>query len=167
MFSLQVIYIMTPLFFMILIFGERSSRSYSFVIFVSCILNLLTDETVTIHLPLVERERLFILETKVSILWDSACALILITSKLFSQGSGKQAILLSFAVLCHIMVAYGWSISARVWYVELIISISLLQILVTWNDSRTAFSELRGFTSRSIYYLSCNVKGWLKLEKGK
>jgi len=74
---------------------------------------LLTDTTVNANLSAYELERSFIFDTGISILWDSACALLLITSKLFNQESGKQALLLSFAVVCHIMVAYGLSLPKR------------------------------------------------------
>lgn len=165
MFSLLIVYLMTPIFLIILIFGERRLKSCSFVVFVSCALNLLTDSKYDLFLTPSELETDFILNVRISILWDSACALLLITSKLFNQDSGKQALLLAFAVLCHIMVAYGLSSFFRAWYVELIILIGMVQIWVVWHGLGAAFNELRRFISRPIYYFSRSSKSLLELEE--
>lgn len=145
MYSLLTVYLMVPFFFIILIFGERSLKSCSLVIFTSCVLNLLSDNTLDLSLSPIEIEQSFIYYCNVAILWDSACALLLITSKLFNQESGKQALLLCFAVLCHIMVAYGLSEFFRTWYVELILVISLIQMLVAYHGFRAASIELWKF----------------------
>lgn len=145
MYSLLIVYLMAPFFFIILLFGERSLRSCSLVIFTSCALNLLSDNALDLSLSPIEIEQSFIYYCNVAILWDSACALLLITSKLFNQESGKQALLLCFAVLCHIMVAYGLNSFFRSWYVELILIIGLLQMLVAYHGFRAASIELWKF----------------------
>lgn len=163
----MVIYLMAPFFFILLFYGDRAFRSCSLVIFISCALNLMTDVTVTTGLPLIERERLFIYETNVSILWDAACVLLLITSKLFSQESGKQALLLSFAVLCHIMVAYDIVDFFRTWYVELIILVGILQMMVVWNGFIAAFIRFWKSMSRFLNYFSRRGKGILERKKAE
>ncbi len=140
--SLLIVYIMTPFFLILLLFGERSLKACSFVIFTSCVLTILTDNKINPLLSHSEIESLFIFYCNISIIWDSVCALLLITSKLFNQESGKQALLLCFAVFCHMMVAYGLVLFFRTWYVELILLVGLLQMMVIQDGFRAAVNEL-------------------------
>lgn len=167
MYSLLIVYVMIPFFFIILFFGERSLRSCSLVILISCILNILSDNTIDLSLTPREIERLFIFNCNISILWDSACALLLITSKLFNQESGKQALLLCFAVLCHIMVAYGLSGFFRNWYVELILVVSALQMLVAYHGFRAASIELWKFGCWMLDDNSSDTSCILEREEAK
>jgi len=170
--SINIVYLMVPFFFILLIFGERKYKSSSFLIFISCILNIIIDEPIDQTLSDNEKLRLFILETNIAILWDSAISLILITSKFFNQASGKQALLLSFAVLCHIMIVYDLTVQSYYftyffynWYVELIILVGMLQMAVSYNGFMGALSGLQQYIRRFLDNSSGNSKSLLELEE--
>lgn len=150
MHTIDIVYLMIPFFFILLFFGERKYMASSFLIAASCVLNLIVDDPINQNFSGDEKERLFVLEINIAILWDSAIALILITSKFFNQASGKQASLLSFAVLCHIMLVYDLTVQSYFvtnlfynWYVELIILVGMLQMAVAYNGFMGALSSLR------------------------
>ncbi len=172
MLSINIIYLMTPFFFILLFFGERKYRSYSFLIFTSCLLNIITNNPINQSLDDNEKLRLFILDTNISILWDSAIVLILITSKFFSQSSGKQALLLSFAVLCHIMIVYDLTVHSYYltdlfyrWYVELIIFVGVLQMAVSYNGFIGSLNNLQSLICRIFNYNSRSSKSILEREE--
>lgn len=167
MLSLLVIYLMAPFFFILLFFGERVYRSCSLVIFTSCVLNLMTDSGYPVGSSNEEKEVLFIYWTNISILWDSLCVFLLITSKLFNQNSGKQALLLSFAVLCHIMVAYDIITFFRTWYVELIVFVGILQMMVVKDGFISAFLGIRKFIRGISSYIGRFSESLLEREKAK
>jgi len=170
--SIAVLYLLMPFFFILLLFGERKDRSSSMLIFISCLLNIITDSPIDQTLGEDEKLRLIVLDTNIAILWDSAIVLILITSKLFNQASGKQAILLSFAVLCHIVVVYDLTVQPYyitnlfcVWYVELIILVGLLQMAVSYNGFIGSLSNLQGIIRRFFNNSGGNRKGLLEQEE--
>lgn len=167
MFSLLVVYFMIIFFFILLFFGEREYRSCSLVIFTSCVLNIMTDSPYPFGASDIEIESMFIKDTKISVLWDSLCIFLLITSKLFSQNSGKQALLLAFAVFCHIMVAYDIINFFRTWYVELIIFVGILQMMVVKNGFISALIRSWKFVRGISSYICRLGEGVLERKKAE
>ena len=94
----------------------------------------------------------------VSISWDGVSALIMTMFLTYDEKASKQAVLLAFAVTVHTVVLcdqdiHSSPISALIynWYDELIITIGLLQMVVSYNGFINAFSNLQGLLYRVVF----------------
>ena len=99
----------------------------------------------------------YIYNRNVSVLWDGATALILSMFLVFDKLAWKQALLLAFATLCHIMIIYDLTIASSIFslffysfYDELIITIGILQMMVSYDGLITALGSIRKSISGAV-----------------
>ena len=136
---------MAVYFFIILCFGD-GRRSHSFVILISCF--------IAINIPSAKGYSFeeFIRIVQVSVLIDGLTALSLSMILLLDRVAFKQVLLLSFATVTHIMVIYDTTIESSYfslffysYYDELIITVGLLQMAVSYDGLRGACVNLHRF----------------------
>ena len=132
-------------FFIILCFGN-GSRSHSFLILISCGLGLAIPDVK--NYSFAE----FIRCVNTSVLIDGLTALSLSMILFLDKVAFKQVLLLSFATLTHIMVIYDTTIESSYfslffysYYDELIITVGLLQMAVSYDGLRSACVNLYRF----------------------
>lgn len=146
--------IMAIFFLIILLFGKSEYKLHSLVIFASSILAYFSSYDATLILT----DEQYAKDLTVSIEWDGVTALIMTMFLSFDKKASKQAVLLAFAVSVHTVVLYEQNIhslpiSALIyyWYDELIITIGILQMMVSYNGFINAFSNLQGLLYRVVF----------------
>lgn len=142
--SFSLCYILAAYFFIILIFGTENNRVHAAIIFWASLLNVMFILPESINLTEYIHNR------NVSVLWDGATALILSMFLIFDKTAWKQALLLAFATLCHIMIIYDLTIASSIFslffysfYDELIITIGILQMMVSYDGITAALGNIR------------------------
>ena len=133
-------------FFIILCFGS-GKRCHSFFILLSCIIGM--------QIPIATDYSFeeFIKGINISVLIDGLTALSLSMILFLDKLAFKHVILLSFATITHIMVIYDTTIESSYfslffysYYDELIITIGLLQMAVSYDGLRGACVNLYRIT---------------------
>ncbi len=148
---------MAVYFLFIILFGNKGEKPHAVIIFLSCLLN--------IAIPLKESIDLstYISNRSVYILLDGATALALTMFMMFDKTAWKQALLLSFATLCHIMIILSLKNHHAgffyTWYDELIIAVGLLQMMVSYDGFINALSNLQVLLLRAYHYCSRIAQG--------
>lgn len=139
-------------FLFIVIFGKSKDRPHSVIVFLSClVLVLFPLNPSTDAVSYIEKREVYIL-------LDGVTALILTMFMIKDKAAWKQALLLSFATLCHIMIILSIQ-NAHAgffynWYDELIISIGFLQMMVSYDGFIHALSNVQVLLLRACNY--CN-----------
>ena len=165
--SFDLLHLMAVYFLFIVTLGGSSTRIHSAIIFTSCALNIM------FQLPIAENTEQYIFNRQVFVLWDGITALILTMFLFFDRIAWKQALLLAFATLCHIMIIYDLTIASSAvsnffynWYDELIIMVGLTQMAISYNGIITALRNIREYLFRDNYHnRSCN-QGFTLSKRG-
>lgn len=153
--SFGLLHLMAVYFLFILIFSESRYKVHAVIIFLSSALNLYFE------LPISTNIDEYIHNRNVFILWDSATMLILLLFLAFDSVAWKQALLLTFATMTHIMITYHltttepslFSLFFYSYYDELIIMVGLLQMMVSYNGFIAALRRARELNSRVGVYI--------------
>jgi hypothetical protein len=160
--------VMAIFFLIILIFGEWKHKLHSLFSFTSCVLAYAVSYDSSIVLTYAQ----YTDDLEISILWDSGMALIMTAIFTFDKLASKQAKLLAFAVICHIVILWHYektpsflSFIFYYWYDELIIAIGFLQMMVSKNGFTGAFSELQSLLFGFVFRGYCLCKGLLARKK--
>ncbi len=143
-------------FLFIVLFSSKQYKTHALIILAFSILGFATPNT--INNSTLE----YVTRCNISMLVDGATAITLTMFLAFDKLAWKQALLLAFAVLCHLMIIYDLtretivggifflemippSISAFFYsyYDELIITVGLLQMLVSYNGFIRALDSLQ------------------------
>lgn len=152
---------MAVYFLFIFIFGNKDSKIHSVIIFLSCFF------VIAYPLDPATTQESYISKREVYTLYDGVTALILVMFIKKDKAAWKQALLLSFASLCHIMIILSL-INQHAgffynWYSELIFIIGLLQMMVSYDGLTGALSNLQSLLLRTdancnsdIYNLSAH-----------
>ena len=81
----------------------------------------------------------------------------------FDKTAWKQALLLAFATVCHGMIIYDLTIASSIFslffysfYDELIITIGILQMMVSYDGFTTALSNIR----KSISWTASDIRSY-------
>jgi len=149
--SLNLVFIMVLFFMFIAVFSDKTYKTSAIILSVSILINIIIIPV--LHL---DKNLSFIDVTGVLIYFDALTALILTYFMRKDKLAIKQAMLLSFATFCHIMIIYDLSIYSSsfsdlfyLYYDELIITIGLLQMMVAYaalvngiTNSRRALSTM-------------------------
>ena len=145
-------------FFIILCFGS-GYRIHSFIILTSCLIGLAIPEAVD------ESKAEFLRCVNTSILLDGVTAFSLTMFLIFDKLAWKQALLLAFATICHIMINYDLTIASSIFslffysfYDELIITIGVLQMTVSYNGINIALRNVREHLLRFSFNIWCFSK---------
>ena len=151
-----VMYSLTAYFFIILC-TSRGHRIHAFIIFTASIIG--------INMP----DSDFFKETNTAILLDGITAFTLTMFLFVDRLAWKQAVILCFATLCHIMIIYDLTI-ASTWfsvffynyYDELIITVGLTQMAVSYDGMVNGITNLFRAGQRGVLrfftYSSCNIQ---------
>jgi hypothetical protein len=153
--SLDLVFIMTAYFLFISFFGGKTNRVHAVIIFLSCALNVL------FQLPLAQNTEQYIYNRSVFVLWDGVTALILTMFLFIDRLAWKQALLLAFATLCHIMIIYDLTIASS-WfslffynyYDELIITVGLAQMALSYDGMVNGITSLFRAGKGCLFWLS-------------
>lgn len=144
--SFSLCYLIAAYFLFILVFGGSNNRIHAAIIFLASALN------VVFELPESTDLASYIYNRNVSVLWDGATALILAMFLIFDKTAWKQSLLLAFATLCHIMIIYDLTIASSIislffynFYDELIITVGILQMMVSYDGVITALRNIRKY----------------------
>jgi len=156
--SLDFTGIIAVYFIFILVFGGSSYRVHSFIIVLSSVLNL------TFQLPASTDTESYVFNRNVFVLWDGVTAVILTMFLIFDRIAWKQALLLSFACFCHIMIVYDLTVESTwfslffySYYNELIVLTGVAQMVVSHNGIYTALRAIRKFIrGRNLDSWGCN-----------
>jgi len=139
-------YILTVWFFILVCLGPRRIAPSSFVLLV-----LWAFYSITSLLNSFDSFD-YIQSKNILIMIDGATALILTMLLILDKVAWKQALILSFAVVCHIMVLLSLETQSAgffyVWYDELIITVGLMQMGVSYNG----FIESLGRMQRLVFW---------------
>ena len=163
--SFDLCYLLAAYFLFILVFGGDKYRIHAAIIFISSILNVLFP------LPTSTNPAEYIYNRSVAVLWDGVTGLILVMFLAFDRIAWKQALLLAFATTCHIMIIYDLTI-ASTWfsiffysyYDELIITIGILQIMVSYEGFTRSLSGIQDAILRARFYYHYMHKGLLSFK---
>lgn len=165
--SFSLCYILAAYFFIILIFGTENNRVHAAIIFWASLLNVMFILPESINLTEYIHNR------NVSVLWDGATALILSMFLIFDKTAWKQALLLAFATLCHIMIIYDLTIASSIFslffysfYDELIITIGILQMMVSYDGITAALGNIRKSMAGAVSDIRSYSQRLSSSEKG-
>ena len=143
----NLVYVIAAWFLFLFIFSSREYKVHAFIISAASIINLSTNDLVV--------NFTYEQDVSISILFDGVTAFILTMFLVFDKVAWKQALLLAFAVMCHIMIIYDLTIASSPfsnvfysWYDELIIMVGLLQMGVSYNGMVDAIGRIQVFTFR-------------------
>jgi len=153
-------------FFILLLFGSSRTKVSAFILFVAWCFYSITSITGMF-------DRLDYLASKrVLILIDGLTALILTMFLIFDKSAWKYSLILAFAVLCHTMIIYDLTIASSwftlffySYYDELIITVGLLQMGVSYNGFIESLGRVQKLLSRTIFYSNSSCKGLSTQEK--
>jgi hypothetical protein len=147
--SFSLCYLLVAYFLFILCFGGGNNRIHAAIIFLASALNVIFE------LPASTDLASYIYNRNISVLWDGATALILAMFLIFDKGAWKQASLLAFATVCHIMIICHLTIAPSIFslffysfYDGLIITIGILQMMVSYDGLTSAFRNVREYLPR-------------------
>lgn len=146
--SFSLCYLIAVYFLVILAFGGSKYWIHAVIIFLASALNVIFE------LPISTDLASYIYNRNVSVLWDGATALILSMFMVFDKLAWKQALLLAFATVCHIMIICHLTIASSIislffysLYDELIITIGILQMMVSYDGFTAALGRMRKYIS--------------------
>ena len=156
--SLNLVFIMALFFMFIAVFSDKAYRSSAIILSASILVNIITIPV--LHL---DKNLSFIDVTGVLIYFDALTALILTYFMRKDKLAIKQAMLLSFATFCHIMIIYDLSIYSSsfsnlfyLYYDELIITIGLLQMMVAYAALVDGITNAPRTLQALLYRLNVN-----------
>ena len=149
--SFGLIYVIALFFLFVAVFSDDKYKAGAIIILIVSIVNIVTIGVFGLS------DNIGYTESKgVLIYFDSLTAFILTYFLSTDKLAAKQALLLSFATICHIMIIYDLSIYSSsfsnlfyLYYDELIITIGFLQMMVAYaalvngiNNSRRTLSTM-------------------------
>jgi len=159
--SFNLMYLIAIYFFIILIFSESKYRIHSAIILTFTILNICFAQ------PEATNGAEYTLNRGVNLLWDGVTAWVLTRFLMFDKLAWKQALLLAFAVLCHTTIIYDLTVHSSTvshlfysWYAELIITVGILQMVISINGISSALRSIRDNILRVRFYSWCYRKGF-------
>lgn len=138
--------VMAVYFLFILLFSGKENKIHAAIIFLSCI--------VPVFYPLDAATDVdsYLQKRNLYVLYDGGTALILTMFLRYDPTAWKQALLLCFATLCHIMIILNLKAHHAGffynWYDELILSVLLLQMGVSYNGMVDAIRRIQKYYCR-------------------
>jgi len=155
-------------FFVIVFFGNGQPVRHSVIIFLSCIVNIYFCSEGDLN------QAEYIIDRNKALIIEILTCFALLSIMIFDRDAWKQAALLAFAVLCHTMIIYRYTIEYT-WlsqlfllnYDELLILIGIVQMVVSRDGFRTAFSNLLFLLRRFRSNTSSVYKNILSFKQAK
>ena len=151
-----MIYAMFLWFFIASLSSKRADNVSSVLILVWISITVLWMSKIPFDLNTKEYLNAYIQKREFLVQFDAVFSLIISMFLRYDKNAWKQALLLSFATICHIMIIYDLSIYSSsfsnlfyLYYDELIITIGFLQMMVAYaalvngiNNSRRTLSTM-------------------------
>lgn len=155
---------MAAYFLFIAVFGGKDTRYHAVIIFLASIVIVLFP------LPPAVDVAHFIEKKETYIMLDGAVALIMTMFMRLDKTAWKQALLLSFATLCHIMLIFSIQTAQSGFfhshYKELIIMVGLLQMMVSYDGFIHALSRVQELLLRTYHYFNRCYQGLFTHKDG-
>ncbi len=154
-----IVYIMVA-WFLILSFSDKNYFLCSITILIASVSNILIVDVfdLTEAMTYVEEQGLLIK-------LDGLAAVILTAIYIKDKLAFKMSLLLAFSVLCHVMLVYNLTVHSGfvsnlfyAWYDELIITIGILQMVISRNGIISALRNIRGNILWISFYSWCHSK---------
>lgn len=160
--SFDLMYVIAVYFFFILAFGGSKYRVHSAIILFFTTLNVFFE------LPASNNLHEYISNRAINIAWDGLTGLVMVMFLYLDRLLVKQSFLLVFAITCHCMIIYDLTITST-WlsyffynfYDELIISVGLLQMGISYNGFMAAYTKLLSRT-QSFNFWTVNYYNHLR-----
>ena len=154
--------VMVVYFLFIAVLGDRSTKLHSIIIFIYCAVFILFPlESATTNQEHISNKINYLM-------YEGATALILSMFLNKDKVAWKHASILCFAMVCHIMIIlhlstgsyYVWAISKVFYsyYKELILTIGILQMMVSHDGLISAFSNLQELLLRTYHHFIRNYQ---------
>ena len=122
------------------------------------------------QLPIATDSESYIYNREIFTLLDGALALLMTMFLKLDKAAWKQALLLAFATLCHIMITLSIKNAHAgffyTWYDELIITVGLLQMMVSYDGFISALSNLQELLLRTYHYFNRGYQGLFAHKDG-
>lgn len=155
--------------FLILLFSNKNYFLCSVIILLSCISNILIVDVFSLTEPMS-----YIDEKGFFIKLDGLTALILTAFYFMDKLALKMSLLLAFSVLCHTMIIYDITIHSSfvshlfyAWYDELIITVGILQMVISRDGITSSLRNIREHILRISFYTWCYSKGFSLHQRGR
>ena len=157
--SFYLMYVRAVYFFIVLAFSEREYRYHSAVILFFTVLNICFE------IPASTNTAEYISNRGVNIAWDGLPAIILTYLYYKDKLAFNMSLLLAFSVLCHTMLIYDLTIHSSfvsnlfyTYYDELIITVGILQMVISRDGITSALRNMRDHILRFSFYTWCYSK---------
>jgi len=147
--------------FSVLLFSNKNYFLCSVIILLCSLTNVIIIDLLGLTAPMTYiEERGFLIKI------DGLPAIILTALYLKDNLALKMSLLLAFSVLCHTMIIYDLTVNSSfvsnlfyAWYDELIITIGILQMVISSDGITSALRNIREHILRISFYSWCYSKG--------
>jgi len=155
------------IWFTILLFSNKNYFYCSLVILTASLVNIILVDVLDLTGPMT-----YIQEKGVLIKIDGLTAIILTALYYKDKLALNMSLLLAFSVLCHTMLIYDLTVYSSfvsnlfyLYYDELIITIGILQMVISSDGITGALRNIRDYISRISFYFWCYSKSVYSLKE--
>ena len=163
-----IVYVMV-IWFSILLFSNRNYFLCAIIILLSCLSNIIIVDSLSLTVPMS-----YIEEIGFFIKLDGLTAIILTALYLHDKLALRMSLLLAFSVLCHTMIIYDLTVHSSFvsnlfysWYDELIITVGILQMVISIDGITSALRNIREHLLRFSFYTWCYSKSYSLYQSGR
>ncbi len=165
----MIIVYMMVIWFSVLLFSKKDYFLCSIIILLSCISNIVVVDLLNLTLTMdYFEERGFLIKL------DGLTAIILTALYYHDKLALKMSLLLAFSVLCHTMIIYDLTVHSSFfsnlfysWYDELIITVGILQMVISRDGITSALRNIREHLLRFSFYTWCYSKSYSLYQSGR
>jgi len=154
--------------FTVLLFSNKNYFLCSIIILLASLLNI-----VTLDILKLTDQLGYIEEVGILLKIDGCIAFILTTLYFKDKLAFKMSLLLAFSVCCHTMIIYDLTVHSSfvsnlfyAWYDELIITVGLLQMVISSDGITSALRNIREHLLRISFYSWCYSKSFTVHKNG-
>lgn len=164
----DVAYIVAPWFGFIIVFGDIKYFPHAAILFLMALANILVVDIYGMV------ESLSYVESKYLFMWyDILIAVLMIVLLMIDKQAWKHTLILAFAALCHFMIIYDLTIHSSfasnifyTWYDELIITVGILQMVISHDGLYNALRNARKLILRLGFHCRGYSKGGTSHNRG-
>ncbi|PHS02401.1 MAG: hypothetical protein COA78_21005, partial [Blastopirellula sp.] len=164
----DIAYLVAPWFLFIIVFCDIKHLPHAAILFIMATVNILFVDVFGMTNPLSYVEEKYLL------MWyDLSIALFMITILLVDKQAWKHALILAFAAMCHFMIIYDLTVYSSfvtnlfyAWYDELIITVGMLQMAISYNVFSNSLRGMRRFISGCTNNIRDRSQGLYPSERG-
>lgn len=165
----MIIVYMMVIWFSILLFSNKNYFLCSIIILLSCLSNIVIVDLLELTAPMnYIDERGFLIKL------DGLTAIVLTALYVHDKLALKMSFLLAFSVLCHTMIIYDLTVYSSFvsnffysWYDELIITVGILQMVISSDGITSALRNVRKYLLGFGFYSWCYSKSYYLRQNGR